>query len=95
MRSLAQTLMLALALTAVGWSTQTAVAQETLTYPDLVGRMTDLERAGRAARRRRDVQAVVELGPVEPVRRGDRASTSTGTPTTTAPASSARRATAS
>ena len=44
MRCLAKTLMLTLTLAAVSWSSQTAVAQETLTYPDLVGQMIDLER---------------------------------------------------
>jgi hypothetical protein len=44
MRSFAETRMLALALAAVSWLSQTAVAQETLTYADLVGQMVDLER---------------------------------------------------
>jgi len=44
MRNLASALVIAIALIALSWSAQTAGGQETLSYPDLVARLLDLER---------------------------------------------------
>ena len=67
-------------------------AEQTLTYPDLVNRMTDLSRLSVLPVAGRDMRPGVELRPRQQVRREDRQVRRTGTPTATTTASSAARA---
>ena len=72
MKRFAQRIGLVLLVVAVGCLARAASAQQTLTYVDLVKRLTDLERLAVLPAAGRDVRPVVQLRPRQQVRRGDR-----------------------